>query len=251
MDFTAFCHQLATLHLTGDLNRNTPESNRQAIREYIAHNDYWTFGASDIDQRDYDELAGIMAASLGMSPERFASNKAPYIEPEMTARGLLELRHRLARAAAANELVIFATNHPGSLLGFYLVLIADFKAKGGRLLTLIEPMPAPDRRWLDDVGGVIMLSDEGNLMHAHMGNGFSELVREHKPAFVVADHGFAIDAINVAIPTIAIHDVDDPALPIAANRWPDRVFAIPMNDNQTNVRSAAAAVALLQVDPNA
>ena len=249
MDFDDFCLHLSHLKLTGKLNRNTPEANRQAIREYLAHNDYWTFGASDLNdfEADYDEIAAIMAASLGLSDEQFASNEPPYIAPELTARGLLELRNRLERAAAAGECVLFATNHPGSLLGFHLALAGRLVDAGGRLISLESPVAAPERRWLDDVGGVIMLSDEGNLMHAHTGNGFAALVTKLSPALVVADHGFAMDAINAGIPTVAIFDVDDPALAVAARRYPERVLAIPMNDNQTNTRTTRAVAALWSV----
>jgi hypothetical protein len=251
MDFHAFSSRLVGLHLTGELNRNTPQANRQAIREYIARNDYWTFGADldELSDLDYDELATIMASALGMTDERFASNDQPYIDPDVTAGGILELRHRLEVAAKAGQRVLFATNHPGSMLGFYQVMASHFEALGGKLITLTEPLVAPDSRWLDQVGGVVMLSDEGNLMHAHVGNGFIDCVKANDPDIVVADHGFAMDAMNAGKNVIAIFDVDDPALPIVASRTPERVFAFPMNDNQTNIRTTAAAVACWQVDP--
>ena len=253
MDFEAFCLHLSHLKLTGKLNRNTPEANRQAIREYLAGNDYWTFGANDRSDNpaDYDEIAAIMAASLGLSVEQFASNDTPYIDPELTARGLLELRNRLQRAAAAGERVLFATNHPGSLLGLYVALGERFAAEGGHLLRMNAPVVAPDNRWLDEVSGVVMLSDEGNLMHSHVGNGFYALAKQLSPDLVVADHGFAMDAINAELPTVAIFDVDDPALAIDARRYPERVWGIPMNDNQTNIRTAALVEALWSVEGDA
>jgi hypothetical protein len=245
MNLKAFTSQLVELHLTGKLNRNTPESNRQAIREYLARNDYWTFGAEHIegDGGDYDQLADLMAAALGMSPDQFASDDQPFIEPKLTAVGLLELRHRLEQAAAAHQRVVFATNHPGSLLGFYAVFAREFARAGGQVVALDAPVEAPERRWLDEAAGVVMLSDEGNLMHAHTGNGFGDLLGKLKPDLVVADHGFAMDAINAGCHVIAIFDVDDPALAVAAHSSPDRVYAFPMNDNQTNIRSSRAAEA--------
>ncbi len=249
MQHNAFIALLKELHLAGDLNRNTPEANRQAIRELIAGNSYWTFDADreGITEWDYDELVKIVAKQLGLSPEQFNSEQGPYIDPELAANGLYELRNQLEAAAKARQRVLFATSHPGSLLGLYTVLVQRVNDLGGVVCRLDEPKEAPEQRWLDDVMGVIMLSDEGNLMHTHTDNGMRELIREQKPDLVVGDHGFVMAAINEKYPAVAFFDVDDPALPLMAYRYPERVLAIPLNDNQTNTRSAKLAEALWNV----
>jgi hypothetical protein len=240
--------QLIQLKLPGELNRNTPESNRQAIREMLAHNDYWKMGAEDIDanQLSYDDAATIVATQLGITPERFASDEPPYIDPEHTVSRLITGYHRLEAVAQDHGRLLFATCHPGSMLSFYQLLADHMSSLGGRLVRLDQPVPAPEHRWLDDVGGVIVLSDEGNLMHTHAPNGMQEFITRHKPDIILADHGFATAAINTGRPTVAIFDVDDPAIPVLARLDPDTVVAIPMNDNQTNTRTAKAARALIE-----
>ena len=250
MNYAQFQKILVDLNLTGKLNRNTPESNRQAIRELLALNTYWTFDARNVAayKATYEEVAAMMAVALGMSDEQFASNEPPYINPERTVNGLIELRTRLDEHAKASKKILFATAHPGSLQAFYLNLATEYQARGGKVVRLELPVEAPDRRWLDDVNGVIALSDEGNLMHSHNDNGFEVFVRDQKPDLVISDHGFAMGAINAEVPTVAIFDVDDPALPFMQLKYPDRVLAIPMNDNQTNTRSGHAASALWKVE---
>jgi hypothetical protein len=247
-DIDALRNRLVELKLTGELNRNTPESNRQAIREMLARNDYWRMGAEDIneDELSYEDAAEIVATQLGMTPERFASDEPPFIDPEHTVSRLITGYHRLEAAAKDHQTILFATCHPGSMLSFYLVLAAHFASQGARLVRLTEPVPAPEHRWLDDTGGVIALSDEGNLMHTHAPNGMQEFIEQHKPDIILADHGFAVAAINTGRPTVAIFDVDDPAIPVLARLDPDTVVAIPMNDNQTNTRTAQAARALIE-----
>jgi hypothetical protein len=239
---------LIDLRLTGELNRNTPESNRQAIREMLARNDYWAMGAEGIPDLNlnYDEAASIVAHHLGMTDDRFASDQPPFIDPEHTVSRLITGYHRLQSVAEDKGTILFATAHPGSLLSFYQILAAHFESEGAKLVRLDEPVPAPEHRWLDEVSGVIALSDEGNLMHTHAANGMQEFINRHKPDIILADHAFAVAAINTGRPTVAIFDVDDPAIPVLAQQDGDTVIAIPMNDNQTNARTAKAATALIE-----
>ncbi len=55
---------------------------------------------------------------------------------------------------------------------------------------------------------------------------------------------FAGAAINRGIKTIAIHDVDDPGIAVAAHLGCD-VLAIPMTDNQLNQPTATVIDAVL------
>lgn len=248
LDVSHLRDTLVSLRLTGELNRNVPESNRQAIREMLARNDYWAMGAESLGDQNlsYDEAAAIVAANLGLTTDRFASDEPCYIDPEHTISRLITGYHRLEAAAHARHRLLFATAHPGSMLRFCQLLAEHFGDRGAQLVRLQQPVPAPDRRWLDDLGGVIVLSDEGNLMHTHAPNGMKEFIAAHKPDIILADHAFAVAAINSGRPTIAVFDVDDPAIPVLAQAHPDTVVAVPMNDNQTNTRTAQAAAALIE-----
>jgi len=108
-------------------------------------------------------------------------------------------------------------------------------------------VPARDNRWIDAVEGVLVLSDEGNLMHTHDDMGMKDVIQALKPDIVMGDHGFAMAAINASVSTVAIFDVDDPAIAMAASVRPEDVIGVPMNDNQTNLRSAAAARQLVSL----
>jgi hypothetical protein len=248
LDVTDLRDTLVKLKLTGELNRNVPESNRQAIREMLARNDYWAMGAEGLQEMNltYEEAASIVASNLGLTDARFASSEPCYIDPEHTISRLITGYHRLEAVAHDHGRILFTTAHPGSMLSFYRILADHFTELGAEVVRLEQPVPAPDRRWLDDLGGVIVLSDEGNLMHTHSGNGMKEFIKSHKPDIILADHAFAVAAINSDRPTVAIFDVDDPAIPILAHANPDTVVAVPMNDNQTNARTAQAATALIE-----
>lgn len=248
LDVSGLRDTLIRLNLTGPLNRNTPESNRQAIREMLARNDYWALEAEGLVDLNltYDDAADIVAGELGMSRERFESNEPAYINPEHTLSRLITGFHRAESVAKHGGTILLSTAHPGSMLSFYQRLGDHFAALGGRLVRLKEPVPAPDRRWLDDVNGVIALSDEGNLMHTHASNGMKQFVENAKPDIVISDHAFAIAAMNAGYPTVAIFDVDDPAIPVLAHFKPAHNVAVPMNDNQTNSRTAQAATALIE-----
>lgn len=238
---------LIDLNLTGDLNRNSPESNRHAVREMLAGNQYWTFDAEHIAKidLDYDAAIAIMARQLGMSVERFKSDEPPYINPGKTVDGLTLGLYRLEEVARRGGRILLASAHPGSLLGFYTVVARHLSDMGAHLCVPDEPVPAPENRWIDAVDGVLVLSDEGNLMHTHNGMGMKKVVVSLKPDIVIGDHGFAMAAINAGVHTVAIFDVDDPALAIMASVRPDDVVPVPMNDNQTNTRSSQAARALV------
>jgi hypothetical protein len=249
LDISDLRSKLVHLKLTGELNRNTPEANRQAIRELLALNDYWALEAErwPVSQLSYPQVASLMANELGMTVERFESNEAPFIDPDHTASRLLTGLHRLETVALKHGKIMLATAHPGSLLSFYQILGEHLEVLGAQLVRLHEPVQAPDNRWLDEVNGVIVLSDEGNLMHTHASHGIKTLMHKTNPGMVMADHAFAVAAMNLGLPTVAIFDVDDPAVPVMAATDPDHMLGIPMNDNQTNTRTAQAADALIEV----
>ena len=60
------------------------------------------------------------------------------------------------------------------------------------------------------------------------------------PDLVLADHGFAGEAINRGIPTVAVMDTNDPGLAIAKKLGANLVL-VPMNDNRPNVVTREAA----------
>jgi ribosomal protein S2 len=66
------------------------------------------------------------------------------------------------------------------------------------------------------------------------------------PDLVIADHGFAGEAINRGIPTVAIMDTNDPGLAVA-KKLGANVIIVPMNDNRPNVVTREAAELVKQM----
>jgi hypothetical protein len=126
------------------------------------------------------------------------------------------------------------------LASYYLYLASFVSTHGGRIYRSPVPVKIAEYRWIDDVNGVHMLTDEGALMHTHDSIGFDHFLNglTEVPALVIADHGYAGAAINHGFKTIALHDVDDPGIPLAAHLGAN-LIAIPMNDNQLNVPTAS------------
>jgi hypothetical protein len=60
------------------------------------------------------------------------------------------------------------------------------------------------------------------------------------PDLVVADHGFAGEAVNRGIATIAVMDTNDPGLAMA-KKLGGNLTLVPMNDNRPNVVTREAA----------
>ena len=253
LDVTELRATLVRLRLSGELNRNNPEAIRQAIREILKGNQYYAMGAVNLTTRrlSYESIAQLVAQQLGVTPIRFESDQPPFIDPDHTASRLITAFHHLEDAARNHRKILFATAHPGSMLTFYQALSGHADTSGAKLIRLSEPLPALKKRWLDDVNGVIVLSDEGNLMHTHSPESFPALLTKTKPDLVMADHGFAVAAMNADLPTIAVFDADDAVIPVLAADDPDRFTAVPMNDNQTNTHTAKAAVTLIETLTNA
>jgi hypothetical protein len=239
---------LVKAYLTGELRNNSREINEQAVRELLAGNAYWSLKLEAVEELelDYDEAIKRLAKACGLDLATFMSHTKSYIDPLTTMQSWDRALEAIDRAATAGDTILFATGHPGSLLELYRRLAGYAKERGATIVDSVERVRTPGHHYLDTVAGVIVLSDEGSLLHTHDGESLREVIRAHKPALVVSDHGFAAAAINEKVPTVAIFDSDDPALPLAASVRDD-VIAVPMNDNQTNLHTALAVTAALNL----
>lgn len=238
--------------VTGAIEAHQAKTNLESLKKLLKGDPYVTFGiaavhdAIDHDRLNLEQLVGIMAESLGITPERFREPGAGYINPDRTAKRLHVLKEHLDATIASGGSILLATAHPGSLTTHYLSLARYITDQGGRLSRLAEPFKVADYRWLDNIGGVHMLTDEGQLMHTHESGGFYQFITalSERPALVLADHGYAGAAINHGITTVALHDVDDPGIPVAEYVGCD-VVAVPMNDNQLNQPTVQVIEAVL------
>ena len=232
---------LIDAHLTGELTHNSRLINEQAVRELIAQNPYWGLRLTACDQvgRDFDVLRAIIVESFGITMADFEGSETSMINPERTATQLHHGLTTLLEAAKAGKTIALATGHPGSMMETYRWVGELITAAGGKMWTIETHYKAPHGHYLDQIGGVTTLSDEGSLMHSHDSDGLEELLSAAPPDMLLADHGYAAAGVNAGIPTVAFYDTDDPALPIAATITPSLIH-IPMNDNQTNGLTAQA-----------
>ena len=113
------------------------------------------------------------------------------------------------------------------------------------MFTLDVPLQTISNMWLDWVGDCMAVTDEGSLLHTHLGLNMPKLLETGNIDLVVADHGFAVAAINAQIPVVAFFDTDDPAIPLAASIQPN-IIAVPLNDNQKNNATAEAFRVVLE-----
>jgi hypothetical protein len=142
---------------------------------------------------------------------------------------------RLKAEADRGSTLLCCTGHPTGMLEHYIRVLDAYRAAGGKVVVLHEDADLGIRRRHSEiryVGGVGMLADWGQLLHTHSSEPMEALLEaEPHPDFVIGDHGFAGAAIERGIPTLAIMDINDPALAVAWAEGKD-VVIVPMDDNR-------------------
>ena len=240
--------------VTGEIAHHGAKMNLEALKRVQKSDPYVTFGITVVEDAakrhafTLPKLIDIMAASLGITAERFKQAGPGFIDPQLTGERLGQMMEVIEATIASDGLIVLATSHPGSLLAYYMRLAELITSRGGQLAGTPAPVLIAEYRWIDVVAGVHVLTDEGNLLHTHDSAGFDLFLHAlpTAPSLVIADHGYAGAAINRGIKTIALHDVDDPGIPVAAYLGCD-VLAIPMNDNQLNQPTATVVDAAFSV----
>jgi len=200
------------------------------IGRLLAGRPGYTFGLSDWKNATFDEVVAAMRAAGGRpdDPAPGGSRQA-FIDPD-AALAAIE-KHRVALAglvAAGRGRVIVATGHPFALLGHYGAVARCLTGAG---VTVLRPLEGAGRRLsaadgkpcsLRYLDGVACLFRGVALQHTHHPHYMEAMLAEVGGAgavdLVVADHGFAGAAIEAGIPTLAIADVNDVALPLAQAR---------------------------------
>ncbi len=243
--------------ITGEIVAHGAKTNLGAISRLLKLDPYVTFGVEAINTAvkqkavNQDHVEQVMAEALGTPVARFRRPGPGYIAPQLTAPKLNLMAAHIDVTIKNGGLFLLATAHPGSLLSYYSRLVHYISDKGGKVYHTPTPFQVAEYRWLDSIDGVHVLSDQGNLLHTHDSLIFSQFLDQlpNKPAVVLADHGYAGAAINAQIKTVAIHDVDDPGIALAAQLGCD-VLPIPMNDNQLNLPTVTALEAVLEARRN-
>jgi hypothetical protein len=197
-----------------------------------------TFGLSGITNYSPAEVLSFVADLTGCSPDISDLTCEDGIDPERTVQAIMTAARRLKAEARKGGTLLAVTGHPAGLLEHHARVVEAYRSAGGKPVTPGEDVRLPVElygrtlrfRYNCSVGCV---SDGANILHRHGSDAMEALLDSHPyPDVVLGDHGFAGAAIERGIPTIAIMDINDPALAIAAAEDRD-VTIIPMDDNRS------------------
>lgn len=225
--------------LSGDTA--TPRSNAIRHAELLSQDDPDKALGLGRRGRDFQGVLDAVAALCGCSND-LASREGPgFIDPERTVEELVSMATRLGKAAEQRDRVLIVTGHPTALTPWYGRIASALQEAGCEVIAPLEDVrlerPADlhqggDRgpmlwRYFDEVG---VFCVGWRLVHTHESWPMDALLDAETPDLVIADHGFAGAAAARGIPTIAITDVNDPAISVG---WQDGLFeaAIPLDDN--------------------
>ena len=224
--------------ITGPHRSHARESSLRKIHGLVSGEDAdATFGLSGIDKYSAFEVLAFMAELTGCPADIDDVACGDLIDPDKTMAGLVAAADRLKSAAARGDSLLVATGHPTGMLEFYVRVLDAYVRAGGKSVRLREEEKLSiggrgrDRE-VRYVGGVGCLADWGSLKHTHSSLAMEAMLEARPwPDLVLGDHGFAGAAIERGIPTIAIMDINDHALAVAAAEGRD-VSIVPLDDNR-------------------
>jgi len=252
--------KLTRLRLAGPELSHSRQNNLEAVKKLANADPYATFGIHRVieyvheNQLDPGEALGMIAAITKCSQDINYTEGRGYISPASTLKGLKATAAAIKRVASQGGSVLFATGHPGSMIDYYTELAYLVRRCGGRVLDLAKGQvvqQGQDRdvvKVVDSINSIAFLSDTCAALHSHDSRPMEIMLDEadKAPDLVVADHGFAGEAINREIPTVAVMDTNDPGLAVA-KKLGASVTLVPMNDNRPNVVTREAAELVKQM----
>jgi hypothetical protein len=246
--------RLTKLRLSGPELSHSRKNNVEAVKRMVNGDTYANFGIRMViehfasDGADADAALKIVAGITKCSQDINYTEGRGYISPSSTIKGLKAAAAAIRRVASQGGSVVFATGHPGAMIDFYTELAYLVRRLGGHVLDLAKGQlvfQGDDRdhiKVVDSVNSIAFLSDTCGALHTHESRPMELMLDSaaRLPDLVVADHGFAGEAINRSIPTVAVMDTNDPGLGIAKHLGANLVL-VPMNDNRPNVVTREAA----------
>ena len=177
------------------------------------------FGLTGVDRHSPDEVLALMAETGGFPVQAGQDDElAVWVDPDKVIEAFEAVGDRLALAAHRGERVILATGHPVGLILLYQATASLLSAGGAKVLRPLEGVTwrhEGRKRQVRYLGGVAVLTDRASSVHTHSPEAMELMLQESAPDLVFADHGFAGAAIESGIDTVAIADINDPALVVA------------------------------------
>jgi hypothetical protein len=178
------------------------------------------FGMTGLATVSARGVLGLVGEAAGFEPDPLAFTGPVPVDPELVLDACATVGDRLALACRRGERVVLATGHPLGLAHLYLAVGRELRRSGAQVLT-----PGDGLSWRDGDGahpwhvgyldGLAMLLDGSRARHTHSAEAMARILELERPDLVFADHGFAGAAIERGVETVAIADVNDPALLVA------------------------------------
>jgi hypothetical protein len=195
-----------------------------------------SFGISGLDQYSAYEILEFVSELMGCFNDIDAIEGYDQIDPSKTVAGIVAGAERLRSSARRREQLFVATGHPTGMLECYMRIADAYQRAGGSVARLREDENIAGARGrhieVRYVGGVGCVADWGALRHTHSAVAMEALLDNgRRPDVVLGDHGFAGAALERNIPTVAIMDINDPALAVAWAVGKD-VVIVPVDDNR-------------------
>jgi Phosphatase len=221
--------------VVGPHQSHTRPDNLSKVHKLVDGDEGMAFGMSGMTRYPPERVLAFVAEITGCSPDIAEEGSEDAIDPDLSVAAIVRAAERLAAGASRGAALLATTGHPTGLLEHNLRVADAYRRAGGVLLRPREGEKLPLGRGRNEVryiGGVGCLADGASLEHTHSPAAMEALLAsEPWPDLVLGDHGFAGAAIERGIPTVAVMDINDPALAVAAAEGRD-VVVIPMDDNR-------------------
>jgi len=227
---------LVAAGITGPHQSHSRSNNLSKIEAMLEGDSDGSFGLTGLGRYSTGEVLGFLAELTGCSPDVEECEGFDTIDPDKTTSALVAAGRRLGDAAVQGASLLAVTGHPTGMLEHHIHVVEAYRRVGGKVLQLREEedlqIGKARHAEVRYIGGVGCLADWGSLKHTHSSAAMEALLEAQPwPDLVLGDHGFAGAAIERGIPTIAVMDINDPALAVASAEKRD-VLIIPMDDNR-------------------
>lgn len=221
--------------IAGPHQSHSRHNNISNLKACVAGDPDKSFGISGLTLHSEQEALDALAELTGCSNDLSDLSGYDTMDPDKTIEGALAAAMRLRDEAQRGATLLACTGHPTGVLELYIRILDSYRRAGGKVIRLREDETLESVRKKPEVryvGGVGVLADWGQLLHTHDAAPMEALFEADPwPDLVLGDHGFAGAAIERNIPTIAIMDINDPALAVAWSEGRD-VTIVPLDDNR-------------------
>jgi hypothetical protein len=222
--------------VTGPHHSHSRQNTIAKVNALVEGDPDGSFGLSGVERYSATEVLGFLAELTGCSADIADIDGFDTIDPAKTLDGIVAAARRLLEGASHGATLLTVSGHPTGLLEHHIRVVDAYRKAGGKVLRLREEEQLAARAGrhfeIRYIGNVGCAADWGSLRHTHSAAPMEALLEgEPWPDLVLGDHGFAGAAIERGIPTIAVMDINDPALAVASAEKKD-VTIIPMDDNR-------------------